>query len=280
MAQVKIHDFRILDRVLAETEPDAGDVVFLGAHGQIAFPFVCARRISGPGGTYIDAIDIIDADGRSLGVWEKRYELDGESKPRDLITELRGVRFPQAGTYMAQYSVFDDVVANFSFTVVQREAPAAGIVPGPLDAALAKSTIVWVTFDEAGAPPPERTGRPVKLPVYENRQQWPVWYGYSNGQVYVLVGEGEQQVPGLLDATAVHIVARSKDVQSRVAEAECAVERLDKGAEWDRIARDLLIGRRLNLHDGDAAIERWRTTCEIVVLTPLPPPVPADASLV
>src|SRR5438093_13308983 len=37
---VTVHDFRILDRVLAETDPNAGDVVFLGARGDIAYPFL------------------------------------------------------------------------------------------------------------------------------------------------------------------------------------------------------------------------------------------------
>src|SRR5439155_9860836 len=57
---VTVHDFRVLDRVLAETDPNAGDVVFLGARVDIAYPFLVIRRISGPGGVYIDALDIID----------------------------------------------------------------------------------------------------------------------------------------------------------------------------------------------------------------------------
>src|SRR5258706_5822314 len=108
MPDVTIHDFRVTDRVLAETEPDAADVVFLGPGGDVAFPFVAARKLSGPGGTYIDAVEIVDADGRSLGVWEQRFELDGESKPRNLLTEFRAVPFPAPGTYSAQYSIYDD----------------------------------------------------------------------------------------------------------------------------------------------------------------------------
>lgn len=261
MPSVNVHDFRICDRVLAETEPDAADVVYLGG-GDVASPFVVIRKISGPGGVYVDAVDIIDADGASLGVWEKQYEVDGESKPRQIVTELRGVRFSGPGTYTLQYSIYDDVVGNFPFTAVRESSPSAGIVPGPLDAALNKSTIAWVTV---GEPKPDK-----KIPRYADGKSHPVWYGYQDGRVYVLVGPGEQDVPGILDAGLVKLHARSKDKRSLVDEVDCGVEVLPKGAEWDAIARDLLIGRRLNLRDGDAAVDRWKKDCEIVILTPLP----------
>src|SRR5438128_916227 len=43
---VTIHDFRVTDAVLAQTDPDAGDVVYLGPAGGAAFPFVVWRRLS------------------------------------------------------------------------------------------------------------------------------------------------------------------------------------------------------------------------------------------
>jgi hypothetical protein len=271
MPDVKIHDFRVVDRVLGETEPDAGDIVYLGARGTIAYPFLAMRRLSGPGGVYIDAVDILDADGASLATLERRFELDGESKPREVVTEFRDVRFPQPGTYVAQYSIYDDVVANFPFTVLQDDSPATGIVPGPLDAALGKSTILWLSLGDPSAPGPSETGRPTKQPKYSAGREFAVWYGYEEGRIYVLTGEGEQPVPGLLGAPSVRVVARSKDRQSLVADVECSVEILAKDARWDAIARDLLVGRRLNLRDGDGAIDRWRKTCEIAMLVPLPP---------
>ena len=276
MADVTVHDFRILDRILAETDPNAGDVVYLGARGDVAYPFLVIRRLSGPGGVYIDALEVIDADGKTLGTWERQFELDGESKPRVVDNELRDVRFPAAGTYHLQYSVFDKVVATFPFQVLQQDSPAAGIVPGPLDAALSKSTIAWLSF----APPlerdPERPAAPVEVPRYEAHKEWSIWYGYEEGRVYVLVGPNEQEIPGLAEASSVRLIARSKDKRSEVADVECSVEKLPKDARWDVVARDLLVGRRLNLKDGDAAVNRWKKECEIVVLTPLPPVAPVE----
>lgn len=270
MLSVKIHDFRVVDRVLGETEPDAGDVVFLGSAGSTAHPFIVVRTISGPGGVYIDAVDVVDADGRSLGIYEKQFELNGESKPRTVVSEIRGLSFPRPGTYTLQYMVYDDVVGNFPFSVVQQDAPGAGIVAGPLDAALSKSTIAWLTFGESKEPNPLTSGHSVKTPLYKNGEQLPIWYGYEEGRVYVLSGPEEQQVP-LEAGSSVRLVARSKDKRSRVAEAECSVEKLAKDAEWERVARDLLVGRRLNLRDGEGAVNRWKETCEIYVLSPLPP---------
>jgi hypothetical protein len=280
--QVNIHDFRVTDRILAETEPDAADLVFIPARGTAAFPFVVLRKISGPGGVYIDAIDVIDADGTNLGTWERQFELDGASKPRTIITELRNIVFEHPGTYTVQYSIYDDVIASFPFNVVEgaassaTPAPGAGIVAGPLDQALSRSTIVWLSLTEPPQVDPHGSGQPVKQPRYNSGSEFPVWYGYENGRVFVLTGPGEQEIPGLDESSRIHLIARSKDKRSKIGEADASVVRLPKDTEWDRIASDLLVGRRLNLRDGDAAVKRWRETSEIYALTPLPPATPEE----
>ena len=272
MPDVTVHDFRITDRVLADTEPDAADVVYLGAIGNVAAPFVIRRTLAGPGGVYIDGCSIVDADGTAIGTWERRFEMDGDSKPLTISTEVRGLSFPSPGTYMLEYSIYDDVIGAFPFTVAQSPAPSEGIVPGELDAALSKSTIAWIRTKDVHAPVGDKA-------AYEGGKDFPVWYGYDEGKVYVLVGEGEQQVPGLTDGDNVRLVARSKDKRSQVADCECEVDVLPKNAEWETIANDLLIGRRLNLKNPADALQRWKDTCEIVCLTPLPVPAGVGTSL-
>lgn len=276
MPQVTVHDFRVTDRILAETEPDAADIVYLGARGMTAFPFVVSRKISGPGGVYIDALDVVDADGTTLGTWERQFELDGESKPRTILTELRDVVFHHPGTYQLQYSIYDDVIATFPFVVVEQVSPGAGIVPGPLDQALNKSTIVWLSLGTKIEVAPEKSGQPIKQPRYNAGTEHPVWYGYENGRIYVLTGPGEQQIPGLIEASVVRLIARSKDKRSLLADVECSVEKLPKDATWTQVATDVLTGRRLNLRDGEGAVKRWMETCEILALSPLPPATPDD----
>lgn len=252
MPRVTIHDFRVTDFVLAQTDPDAGNVVYLGPTGNAGFPFVVWRRLSGPGGMYMDASEILAPDGSSIEFIERKFELDGESIMQDVVDEFRATTFPVAGTYTLRYSIYDDAIADIPFDVVQSDPPHGAVVPGPVDAALSKSTIAWVAVPQPG-------GEITK----------PVWYGYEAGRVFVLTGPGEQDIPGLTEARHVRLIARSKDVQSKVGEVTCVVQVLPKDAEWDRIARDVLVGRRLNLVDGEKAVDRWRKDCQIVRLTPV-----------
>lgn len=274
MRRAALHDFRVTDRILAETDPDAGDVVFSGPKGTATFPFVVYRRLSGPGGLYIDACEILDPEGEIVATrrrrgkavsvvekqillsWEKKFELDGESVVQDVVDEVRGMRFPHPGEYTLRYSIYDDHVIDTPFTVMPQDPPWVA-VPGPLDASLSRSTIAWLRVRQPGGA----------------EETKPIWYGYEKGKVFVLVGPGEQEIPGLTEATTAVLVARSKEKQSLVAETECLSYVLDKDGEWDRIARDVMIGRRLNLTDGEKALERWRKECEMVALTPIPPPL-------
>lgn len=257
MPRLTIHDFRVTDSILAQTDPGAGDVVFLGPNGTAAFPFVVSRRVSGPGGVYIDAFDITGPDGTTWGPWERSFEVDGESWPLQVVTEIREWHFPGPGGYTLRYFEYDDKILDVPFQVLQQDPPYGVVVPGPIDAALAKSTLCWIEV-------PQDDG---------SVKPFGVWYGYDGGRVYVLHGPGEQQVPGLSAAAQVRLIARSKDVGSRIGEMDCTVEILPKNAEWDRLARDLLVGRRLNLRDGEGAIARWRNECEIAMLTPAAAPV-------
>ena len=248
-----IHDFRVVDSVLAQTDPDAGNVVFLGPTGNAAFPFVLWRRLSAPGGVYMDACEVVSSSGGTITSIERRYELEGESIMQDIVDEFRDVTFLGPGTYTLRYYIYDDHVIDVPFDVMQSDPPYGAVVPGPVDAALAKSTIAWIAIPQNGS---EVTK--------------PAWYGYEEGRVYVLTGPGEQELPGLAGSSKhVRLIVRSKDVQSKVGDVLCIAQTLSKDATWDRIAREILLGRRLNLPDGEGAVDRWKNDCEIVMLTPV-----------
>lgn len=255
MPAVAIHDFRVTDAILAQTDNDAGDVVYLGPAGNAAFPFVVWRRLSAPGGMYIDACEIVGKDSKVIDMIERKYELDGESLTQDIVDVFRVTVFPKGpGTYTLRYYVYDDHMLDTPFEVVQSDPPYGAIVPGPVDAALSKSTIAWVTVPQEDGPDVTKA----------------VWYGYDLGRLYILTGTGEQEVPGLAQGSKhVKLIVRSKDVQSKVGEVTCVTQVLPKDANWERIARELLLGRRLNLTDGEKAVERWKKDCEIVQLTPI-----------
>lgn len=257
MPRLTIHDFRVTDSVLAQSDPNAGDVVYLGPHGTGAFPFVVVRKVAGPSGVYVDAFDITGSNGPIMEPVETTYEVDGESWPRDVVTELRNMHFPAPGAYTLRFFEYDDKVLDVPVQVLQQDPPYGVIMPGPVDASLSKSTLCWITV-----PQPDGSSK-----------TFGIWYGYEGGRIYVLFGPGEQQLPGLDTAATVHLIARSKDKQSRIGEIDCVVELLPKDAAWETLANDLLVGRRLNLRDAATAVTRWRNECEIAMLTPIAAPV-------
>jgi hypothetical protein len=86
--------------------------------------------------------------------------------------------------------------------------------------------------------------------------------------IYVLKGGDEQELPGLEAASRVIVTVKSKDVPATIAELPADVRVVTDGDEFDRVA-GLGLGTRLNLRDGQAAMDRWRRDCTLVHLTPL-----------
>jgi hypothetical protein len=95
----------------------------------------------------------------------------------------------------------------------------------------------------------------------------PVWHVWQDGSIYLLCGGIEQPAPEELGDTA-YVTLRSKDKGSRLARIVATVTVVEPGTEgWDAVVPALL-GKRLNLPDGDAAPQRWARECTLYRLTP------------
>jgi hypothetical protein len=129
-------------------------------------------------------------------------------------------------------------------------APAADEVSqrAILDEALKKGALVWLQIGE------------------RSHARWHAW---TQGQVYLLTGPGEQTDPGLASVETSRIVVRSKDTQHRLIAFDAAVSRLSPSdPDWD-IATAELARLRLNLSDAEHAPQRWRTGGQVIFrLTP------------
>lgn len=124
---------------------------------------------------------------------------------------------------------------------------SAELAPLLIDEATKKSGLVWV-------------GTPAAVS--------PVWLLWHEGSAYVLTGPGEQSADGLAEGVPTTVTVRSKDKGGRLVTWEAAVTALTPGAEdWDAIV-PLLMGKRLNLVDGEAAAARWAREAAIHRLTP------------
>jgi hypothetical protein len=112
----------------------------------------------------------------------------------------------------------------------------------------------------------KRAGLVWVRPAGEHRRAQPVWHLWHDGSAYVLTGGLEQELPPLADRA--YVTVPSKDKGSRLVTwvADVAVVVPDSD-EWIALVPQLL-GKRLNLPDGEAAPQRWARECVLYRLTP------------
>jgi hypothetical protein len=217
-------------------------------------PFRIHRVYKGSQGRYEEALALADPSGTVI--WE--------SEPR--LIELRGEMFEDLfrrevtdrieiasggehtlllyldGRLTGQVPVFIDAPASLT---------AAGALLDAAETALKKGSICWIGI-------PQRSGPVVTRPA---------WYIQQGRKLFVIKGGDEQELPGLEDAATVTVTVKSKDVKATIGEFPADVRLVTDDEEFTRIA-GLGLGTRLNLPDGEAALERWRSTCRLVELSP------------
>jgi hypothetical protein len=149
-------------------------------------------------------------------------------------------------------------------------APTSG-VSALIAEACKKSSVIWISLPDLPQP----------------RAAWHVWH---EDAVLLVSGAGEQRLPGLdrvatataratsrsaedngrgsRPAATVEVTVRSKDKGGRLLRFIARVRALEPGTEqWAAAAAELL-GNRLNLPDGDAAVQRWARESLITRLEP------------
>ena len=95
-----------------------------------------------------------------------------------------------------------------------------------------------------------------------------VWHEWVGDAVCVVAGGTEQPLPDIERHQTVVLSLRSKSTRALVAEAKARVEVVSPESEhWEAVTAALKAGR-LNLSDGDNAIERWANESVIVRLVP------------
>ncbi|HET6817479.1 MAG TPA: hypothetical protein VFH66_09685 [Mycobacteriales bacterium] len=104
-------------------------------------------------------------------------------------------------------------------------------------------------------------------PTGPRHRAQPLWQIWHEGAIYVVTGGIEQPAPdGLTDRAFVTL--RSKDKRSRLLTIEAEVDVIDPdNAQWADVA-GALAAKRLNLPDGEEALDRWRRECVIYRLRP------------
>ncbi len=229
---------RVLSELPGRTEPFHVNRVYKGAHGR--YEEVVA--IADPSGTVI-----WESDPRLLQLRGEMYE--------DLfrLRVTTPLTITDAGEHTLLLYIDGQLVARVPlFIDAPRSLIASGATMDAVETALKKGSIVWLDI-------PQRGGAVV---------QRPAWYVQDGRTIYVIKGGREQELPGLESADQVTVVVKSKDIKATIAELPAGVRVVTDSTEFERVAT-LGMGTRLNLLDGQDALERWRSECVMVHLTPL-----------
>ncbi|MFN2557003.1 MAG: hypothetical protein ABR592_09045 [Nitriliruptorales bacterium] len=229
-------------------------------HGELpaeAEPFVVDRVYQGPQGAYDESFVLLDAQGGVVyqhpwGRVTMRGEMF-EDRFRDVVHAH--VAISSAEEHSLVLLINDFEVGRIPvFIEAPDSAVAAGVLGDVLDATLKKSAVIWLTI-------PQPQGEPMTKPA---------WFVYQDDKVYVLTGPAEQDLTAIARAGEVTLTARSKEVRSRIASVPAKVRVVANDSdEFDRVTQ-IALTTRLNLPDGDAALERWKQTCTLVELSPQP----------
>lgn len=226
-----------------------------GNRGGQTQPFVVRRGWSGPQGAYVEDFRIVRSSDRLTMYRSDRriLELDGEYYTNEVEDRVAGVDL-NIGEYELVFTVDDDPVPGVPVFVEPGPGAVGGapVAVAPLiEESTKKSELVWLSYDG--------------LDGQSTRPAWHVWH---KGAVYLVFDGSEQQMPALADADSSIVAVRSKANWGLLVAWRAAVELVPPGSPaWNEVV-PLLVGKRLNNRDGDAAADRWARECKVARLIP------------
>ena len=212
------------------------------------------RVYKGAQGVYEEVLVLADPDGYVL--WEsepRNIELRGEMF-EDLFrrTVETPIEITSTGEHSLGFYLDGQLVGRIpTFIEAPDSAKHAGVLLEASETALKKGSILWLSI-------PQQDGTTVSRPA---------WYVQQGPKLFVLTGEGEQQLPNLEHCDVVRMTVKSKEIKAAIGEMDAEVRVVDDPEEFERIA-GLGLAERLNLPDGQQALQRWTETCRMVELTP------------
>lgn len=276
MTRADVHYALAIDTQIwqaSRVDPDLLDpVVRIDSVPGTTHPFVVVRDYQGPQGVYLEYFTITDPTGREVfRSDERRIELRGEMFDDRFINAVPRLALDRGDEHEVTFFVDGELINSVPmFLEVGEGGDPAVMAEETLSTALSKGSIMWIVI-----PKKKKINRWKKVKnrprglIYDNHQQ-PVWYVLQNDVIYVFSGPTEQQVDGLTPETEeVQIVARSKDHRSAVVRTQATVAVVPPDdPTWEKVAQ-AGISERLNLPDGEGAVDRWRANCTLYALTPV-----------
>jgi hypothetical protein len=212
------------------------------------------RVYKGAQGTYEEVLVLVDPDGRVIWESQPRYlELRGEMF-EDLFRRVvdERIEITSTGEHTLVLYLDGGIVGRIPvFIDAPESVTGAGVLLEAAETALKKGSICWITI-------PQPDGTEVSRPA---------WYVQQGPKLFVVKGETEQELPNLEHNDVVDVTVKSKEIKATIGVLTCDVRVVTEPDEFEKIAA-LGLGTRLNLPDGDGALERWKQHCTVVELTP------------
>ena len=271
MARADLHYAMVIDaEIWQASRIDAGlmdPVVRVPALPGRARQVLVIRDYQGPQGTYVESCSISDRGGNRVWASEPRQiRLRGEMFEDRFTTAVTQLDLEHGDEHTATFFIDDDDVGSIPVFIESGEGGDPRVAAEEtFSKALQKGAVVWLHVPAGDA-----------KGAKEHSQA--VWYVLEGGKVYVFDGPTEQQVPGLTDAAEVQLTARSKDMRHKVSHVPATVRLVPADDPLFTRIGQAGLGRRLNLPDGEGALDRWRRNCRLVELTPRFADEPAGAA--
>jgi hypothetical protein len=212
------------------------------------------RVYQGAQGRYEESILILDSD--DVVVWQRPWkfiELRGEMFEDLFRSEIGSeVEIASPREHQLVFLIDGHEIGRIPlFIDAGQSAAAMGVLGDAAETALKKGSILWLTLPQPDGSVAVR----------------PAWYVQQGRKLYLIKGGDEQELPHLEDLDVVDVTVKSKEINAAIGVLRADVRVIPNDTdEFDRIA-GLGLGTRLNLQDGDAAMQRWKDTCKLVELT-------------
>jgi hypothetical protein len=105
-----------------------------------------------------------------------------------------------------------------------------------------------------------------------------LWCLTIDGDIHLVMGPGEQDLPGLAEATSVSVTLRG-DHGGGIATFPVTAARVRPESErWEQITPQLAAKRLNSSGTAEQVVERWARECQIWALTPAGDPAPLGSS--
>lgn len=219
-----------------------------------ARPFGINRVYQAAQGRYEESILILDAD--DVVIWQRpwRYiEMRGEMYEDLFRSQIgREVEITSSGEHQMVFLIDGGEVGRIPlFVDAGQSARAMGVTGEAAETALKKGSIIWISIPQPDGSVATR----------------PAWYVQQGRRLFFIKGGIEQQLPNLERNDRVEVTVKSKDIKATIATMKADVRVVPNDSdEFETIATQGM-GTRLNLKDGENALQRWKDTCTMVELT-------------